>query len=172
MHPFRVFTLLLVILLASSTILRAADPFEAFVVGLRSACAKAPATNCTGAVSAFLDTNASGRIELRELRRASKKAGSSVRNKASALKPLERNMISVALMVIHHAGLAKVFSNFDTNADGGLNNDELFADFRLDQRSFGAVIKDPKSVNWKSFAQRFGKVGFLIIDLLPPSHRR
>ena len=96
----------------------------------------------------------------------------SVRNKASVLKPLERNMIAVALMVVHHAGLAKVFSNFDTNSDGGLNNDELFADFRMDQRSFGAIVKDPKSVNWKTFAQRFGKVGFLITDLLPPSHRR
>ncbi len=81
-------------------------------------------------------------------------------------------MIAVALMVVRHAGLARVFANFDTNADGALSTEELFADFRTDQRSFGAVVKDPKGVNWKTFAQRFGKVGFLITDLLPPSHRR
>ena len=81
-------------------------------------------------------------------------------------------MISVALMVVRHAGLPNVFANFDANSDGALTNEELFADFRIDQRSFSAIVKDPKSVNWKTFAQRFGKVGFLIKDLLPPSHQR
>ena len=172
MQPLRILILVFIILLAGSGITRAADPFAAFFVTLRSACTQGPSTNCVAAVSAFLDTDASGRIELRELERARRKADLSVRNKASPLKPLERNMIAVALMVVHHAGLAKVFSNFDTNADGGLNNDELFADFRIDQRPFATLVKDQKSVNWKSFAQRFGKVGFLITDLLPPSLRR
>jgi hypothetical protein len=172
MQPLRVLILLVIILLTSSSMVRAADPFASFIVGLRSACGQGPSTHCVGAVSAFLDTNASGRIELRELRQASHKARLSVRNKASMLRPLERNMIAVALMVMHHAGLAQVFSNFDTNADGGLSNEEMFADFRIDQRPFGTIVKDPKSVNWKTFAQRFGKVGFLITDLLPPLHRR
>ena len=172
MQLLRVVMLLLIILLSGSGLVRAADPFAAFIVGLRSACAQGPSTNCVGAVSAFLDTDASGRVELGELKQARQKASFSVRNRAPALKPLERNMIAVALMVVHHAGLAKVFSNFDTNADGTLSNKELFADFRIDHRSFGAIVKDPKSVNWKTFAQRFGKVGFLITDLLPPPHRR
>ncbi len=172
MRAISVIALLFATLLAGSNIARAAGPFDAFIVGLRSACAKSPSTNCTHAVGAFLDTNASGGIELRELEQALSKARSSVRNKASKLSPLERNMIAVALMVVRHAGLARVFANFDTNADGALSTEELFADFRTDQRSFGAVVKDPKGVNWKTFAQRFGKVGFLITDLLPPSHRR
>ena len=60
----------------------------------------------------------------------------------------------------------------DANDDGGLSEDEIFADFQRDQRPMAKIVADPDSVDWASFAGRFGKLGFLVLDLLPPSHRK
>lgn len=151
---------------------RAAVPFDDFIVGLRSACARAPAATCAGAIGAYLDSDADGGIELREVERARDRARRAARDEKSALNSVERSLIAVALMVFKHAGLPEVFANFDADADGRLSQAELFADFRLDRRSFKDVIADPDAVDWKRFAGRFGKVGFLITDLLPSSHRK
>jgi hypothetical protein len=150
----------------------AADPFASFITGLRSACAKPPASRCAAAINGYLDTDASGRIELRELEAAREQAKLSIRNKPSPLSGMERNIIAVGLMIINHAELAKVFANFDANGDGGLTSAEMFADFRMDRRPFRAIVKDPNAVNWKAFAARFGKVGFLITGLVPKPSRR
>jgi hypothetical protein len=64
-----------------------------------------------------------------------------------------------------------VFSNFDSNGDGGLDEDEMFADFDLDQRPFAELVSDPDAVDWQSFATRFGPAGILIIGLLPEEYR-
>lgn len=150
---------------------RATDPFGAFIKGLRPTCARAPSADCVSAVSAYLDANGNGRVEFWELQRVLTQAGRAVGDKGSALNGIERNLTAVGLMVVRYAGPAKVFANFDSNRDGGLTSEELFADFRIDRRPFGKIVKDPKAVDWKRFAGRFGKVGFLITDLLPPSHK-
>ncbi|MDH3239465.1 MAG: hypothetical protein OEO83_02245 [Alphaproteobacteria bacterium] len=150
----------------------AGDPFGAFIKALRPTCARAPSADCASAVAAYLDTNGNGRVEFGELQRALAQAGRSVGDKGSALNGIERNLTVVALMAVRYAGAAEVFANFDANRDGSLSTAELFADFRIDRRPFGQIVKDPKAVDWKRFAGRFGKVGFLITDLLPPSHRR
>jgi hypothetical protein len=150
----------------------AANPFGAFIQGLRPVCARAPAADCAAAVGRFLDANGNGRIELKELEQAQSAAGRSIADTGSGLNAIERNMTFVGLMVMKHAGLPQVFANFDANGDGVLSRAELFADFRIDRRPFGAIVKDPKAVDWKAFAARFGKVGYLITGLLPPSHRR
>jgi hypothetical protein len=150
---------------------RAADPFGAFVKSLRPTCARAPSADCVTAVSAYLDANGNGRVEYSELQRALTDAGKAVGDKGSALNGIERNLTAVALLALRYAGPAQVFANFDANRDGGLSTEELFADFRIDRRPFGKIVKDPKAVNWKRFAGRFGKVGYLITDLLPPGHK-
>ncbi len=172
MLQMRFVALLLLSIFAGAVVARAGTSFDAFVVGLRPVCAKSPSPDCASAIGSFLDSNANGRIEFAEAKRARDQAKRSVRDKNASLNSIERSMISVALMVFQHAGIRKVFANFDTDADGSLSQSELFADFRLDQRPFKDVIADPKGVDWKSFAARFGKVGFLITDLLPPSHRQ
>jgi hypothetical protein len=149
----------------------AADPFGAFVKSLRPTCARAPSADCVSAVSAYLDANGNGRVEYSELQRALTQAGKAVGDKGSALNGIERNLIAVALLALRYAGPAQVFANFDADRDGGLSTEELFADFRIDRRPFGKIVKDPKAVNWKRFAGRFGKVGYLITDLLPSSHK-
>jgi len=151
---------------------RAAVPFDDFVVGLRSACATAPAATCADAIGAYLDADADGGIELREVERARDRARRAARDENSTLNSTERSLIAVALMVFEHAGLPKVFANFDADADGRLSQAELFADFRLDRRPFKDVVADPDGVDWKRFAARFGKVGFLITDLLPSPDRK
>lgn len=149
----------------------AADPFGAFIKSLRPTCARAPSAHCVSAVSAYLDANGNGRVEFRELQRALAQAGKSAGDKGSALNGIERNLTVVGLLAMRYAGPAQVFANFDANRDGGLSTEELFADFRIDRRPFGKIVKDPKAVDWKRFAGRFGKVGYLITDLLPPSHK-
>ncbi|MDH3703590.1 MAG: hypothetical protein OEU46_20010, partial [Alphaproteobacteria bacterium] len=161
---------ILLSIFAGTVVAQAGIPFDTFVVGLRPVCATSPSPDCASAIGSFLDSNANGGVEIAEVKRARDRAKRSVRNNNSSLNSIERSMISVALMVFQHAGIRKVFANFDTDADGSLSQSELFADFRLDQRPFKDVIADPKGVDWKSFAARFGKVGFLITDLLPPSH--
>ena len=172
MQPIRLSILVFLLLVAGSQAVLAADPFAAFITGLRSACATPPASRCAAAVNAYLDSDASGRIELRELQQARRGARLSIQNKSSPLSGLEKNMIAVGLMILNHAGLAKVFANFDANSDGGIDSAEIFADFRMDRRPFRAIVKDPKAANWKAFARRFGKIGFLITGLIPQSRER
>jgi hypothetical protein len=162
--------LLFVSIFAAAAVAHAAIPFGDFVVGLRPVCTKAPSSDCAGAIGAYLDSNANGGVELAEIEGAQDRARRAARDEESSLNSAERSMIAVALMVFKHAGLRKVFTNFD--ADGRLSQAELFADFRLDQRPFKDVIADRDGVDWKRFAARFGTVGFLITDLLPPSHSK
>ncbi|NKB48708.1 MAG: hypothetical protein GKS02_05005 [Alphaproteobacteria bacterium] len=150
----------------------AQDSFANFIIGLRDICAQEPARQCTGRVSAHLDANADKQVSLKEFEAVRNQAKSATKERESGLSPIERNLTSVALLTLKQAKLATVFANFDANDDGGLSEDELFADFQIDQRPFGDIVADPDAVDWRAFAARFGKVGFLIIDLLPPSHRK
>jgi hypothetical protein len=168
MQPLRLFALVCLFLVGLSQAAPAADPYAAFVTGLRSHCAKPPAARCAVAVNRFLDRNFNGRIELLELKQARRRARIALRTKQAPLTALERNLTAVGLMILKYAGIEQVFANFDADGDGGIDSKELFADFRMDRRPFRAIVVDPKAANWKSFAQRFGKVGFLITDLVSP----
>jgi hypothetical protein len=150
----------------------AQESFAGFIVGLRDVCAKEPARACTGQVSSFLDGDNDSRVSLQEFENVRVQAKSAVNGRDSGLSATERNSISIGLLALPHANLATIFSRFDADADGGLSEDELFADFELDQRPLAKIISDPDGVDWNSFAARFGKIGFLVLDLLPLSHRK
>lgn len=150
----------------------AQDTFAGFIVGLRDICANQPARTCTRRVSSFLDGDNDNQVSLREFEALRAAAKSTVRNRDSGLSTIERNLISIGLLTLRQAKLATVFANFDTDKSGGLSEDELFADFRLDSRPFAKIVSDPNAVDWQDFAARFGKVGFLVLDLLPPGHRK
>ena len=150
----------------------AQDKFAGFIVGLRDVCAEQPARACTGRVSSFLDSDKDKRVSLREFEAVRGDAKSAVSKKNSSLSTTERNMISIALLAFQQVKLADVFGKFDSNNDGGLSEGELFADFKLDQRPMAKIVADDNGVDWQSLAARFGEVGFLLLDLLPPSHRK
>ncbi len=149
----------------------AQDTFAGFIVGLRDVCSQEPARVCTQRVAAFLDSDNDSRISLEEFQNVHAQAKSAVKRRESSLSATEHNLISIGLLALPRANLAAIFARFDADADGGLSEDELFADFALDQRPLGKIIADPGGVDWKSFAARFGKIGFLVLDFLPPSHR-
>lgn len=150
----------------------AQETFAGFIVGLRDVCARKPARACTNQVSSFLDGDNDSRVSLREFESVRVQAKSAVKDRDTGLSAIERNLISVGLLALPHANLATVFASFDADADGSLSEDELFADFELDRRPLGKIISDPDGVDWQAFAARFGKVGFLVLDLLPPGHRK
>jgi len=150
----------------------AQESFAGFIVGLRDVCAKEPARACTKQVSSFLDGDNDSRVSLREFQAVHAQAKSAVKGRDSGLSTTERNLISIGLLALPHANLATIFARFDADADGGLSEDELFADFELDRRPLDKIISDPDGVDWSAFAARFGKIGFLVLDLLPPSHRK
>jgi hypothetical protein len=168
MTSLRVPLFLFLLVFAGPDVARAADPFESFIVGLRSTCARAPATRCTAAVSAFLDSDRNGKVEPDELEAASGMATASIGNTDGPLNATERSSVAVALMILKSAGMPQVFAGFDSNGDGGIDKAEMFQDLRIDRRPFGIIVRDPKSTNWSAFAQRFGKVGRLIKGLVPP----
>jgi len=168
----RVSALLSVILLAAAATARPAAPFDAFVAGLRSVCARPPASACATAITAYLDANRDGGVELAEIEAARAGARRAAGDEASTLNSAERSLIAVALAVFAYADLPKAFANFDADGDGRLSKAEMFADFRLDKRSFRDVVADPDGVDWTRFAARFGKVGALITDLVPPRGRK
>ncbi|MGE0651524.1 MAG: hypothetical protein AB7P12_07225 [Alphaproteobacteria bacterium] len=168
MTPLRVSLLLLLFLFAGPEAARAADPFESFIVGLRSTCARAPAMSCTTAVSRFLDSDRNGKVEPHELDAASRMATAAIGKSDGPLNATERSSVAVALMILKSAGTPQVIAGFDSNGDGGISNTEMFQDFRIDRRPFGAIVRDRKSVDWSALSQRFGKVGGLLKGLEPP----
>lgn len=150
----------------------AQETFAGFIVSLRDVCDQEPARVCTKRVSSFLDGDNDNRVSLREFENVHAQAKLAVKGRASNLSTTERNLISIGLLALPHANLATIFARFDSDGDGGLSEDELFADFVLDQRPLAKIISDPNGVDWNSFAARFGKIGFLVLDLLPPRHRK
>lgn len=150
----------------------AQETFAGFIVGLRDVCAKEPARACTKQVSSFLDGDNDGLVSLPEFENVRTQAKAAVKGRDSGLSTLEHNLISIGLLALPHANLATIFARFDTDGDGGLSEDELFADFELDQRPLGKIIADPGGVDWQAFTARFGKIGFLVRDLLAPIQRK
>ena len=150
----------------------AEDSFAGFIVGLRDVCAEQPARACTRRVSSFLDVDNDNQVSLREFEAVRGQAKSAVGEKNSGLSTTERNMISISLLAFQQVKLDDVFAKFDSNKDGGLSESELFADFQLDQRPLAKIVADADGVDWQSFAGRFGEIGFLLLDLLPPGHRK
>lgn len=149
----------------------AQDTFAGFIVGLRDVCSQKPARVCTQRVAAFLDSDNDSRISLEEFQSVHAQAKLALKRRGSSLSATEHNLISIGLLALPRANLAAIFARFDADADGGLSEDELFSDFALDRRPLGKIIADPGGVDWKSFAARFGKIGFLVLDLLPPGRR-
>jgi len=162
----------LAIAMAAATPAAAQDAFTGFITGLRDVCADEPARACTARVTSYLDIDNDKRVSLAEFETVRDLAKTAVANGEKDLSTAERNLISIGLLTLQHAKLDKVFAKFDGDGDGGLSEQEMFADFRVDQRPFGDIVADPDSVDWTTFASRFGKVGFLVIDLLPPGHRK
>jgi hypothetical protein len=95
-------------------------------------------------------------------------ATASIGKSDGPLNATERSSVAVALMILKSAGMPQIFAGFDSNGDGGIDRAEMFQDFRIDRRPFGAIVRDRKSVDWSAFARRFGKVGGLINGLVPP----
>lgn len=149
----------------------AQESFAGFIASLRDVCAEQPARSCTRRVSAFLDSDQDQRITLREVESVRAQARSSVQDRTSGLNGAERSSISIGLLALPRANLATVFANFDANRDGGLSEDELFADFRLDQRPLAKIIADPDGVDWTTFATRFGEIGLFLLEMLPARRR-
>jgi hypothetical protein len=146
---------------------RAQDSFAGFIVGLRDVCAQQPARTCTRRVSSFLDRDNDARVSLEEVKTVRAEAQSTARDRNAAISGIERSSISIGLLALPSANLPTVFANFDTDRDGGLSEDELFADFRLDQRPLAKIVADPDGVDWGAFAARFGEIGLFLLDLLP-----
>lgn len=155
----------------STTPAAAQDSFARFITSLRDVCAQDPASACTQRVSNFLDNNQDNQISLQEFEVVRAQATSTVKSPNSGLSKVERSLISMGALTLQNANLAATFANFDSNADGGLSESELFADFKLDHRPLGKIIADPDGVDWARLAGRFGKFGTLFLGLLPPSHR-
>ncbi len=162
----------LVFFVASATPAAGQDAFTGFIKGLRDVCAEKPAAACTERVTAYLDVDNDKLVSLDEFETVRDLAKIAVANGEKELSATERNLIAIGLLTLQHAKLDNVFAKFDTDGNGGLSEQEMFADFEVDQRPFGDIVADPDSVDWPAFAERFGKVGFLVMDLLPPSHRR
>lgn len=145
--------------------------FDGFVDSMRVICAEQPSASCAYAVRTFLDADGNGYVTQDEVVQARDEARDSMKSQESRLGPEERGIVAVALLVTQDSQIPGVFSNFDSNGDGGLDEDEMFADFSLDQRPFAELVSDPDAVDWQSFATRFGPAGILIIGLLPEEYR-
>lgn len=142
-----------------------AAEFADFLATARSYCPRAPAPACVDRLWLFVDRDRDGAIQLAEaetMQRAAQGWSEAVERQG---KDEERDVALLALLVVKGVGLPQIFAGFDGNADGGLTRAELLADFRLDQRPFGAIVADREAVDWPSFAARFGALGGL---LTPP----
>ena len=157
--------------LAGAGLAHATAVFEGFVDSMRVICNEQPSASCAYAVKTFLDADGNGYVTQDEVVQARDDARDSMKSQESGLGPEERGIVAVALLVTQDTQIPVVFSNFDSNGDGGLDEDEMFADFNLDQRPFAELVSDPDAVDWQSFATRFGPAGILIIGLLPEKFR-
>lgn len=158
-------------ILGGAALAHATAVFEGFVNSMRTICSEQPSTSCAYAVSTYLDANGDGSVSQDEIVQARDEARSAMQEQTADLNPEARGIIAVALLVSQDSQIPGVFSNFDSNGDGGLDEAEMFADFTLDERPFAELASDPDAVDWQSFASRFGPAGMLIIGMLPPEYR-
>lgn len=141
--------------------------FESQIAGVRTVCDSASSEACSKAVHKFLDTNNDARVSFKEVEAAQASASASVQDRTSGLTPDERVLFGLALIGMKSAGATQVFTNFDTNGDGGLAHSEMFADVRLDNRPFAVLTNDPDAVDWQALAGRFGTFGRSLVGMVP-----
>lgn len=145
------------------------EAFEARVGELRTICDGASSQVCSRAVYGFLDNNRDSRVTFDEVQSVQSRATTAVQDRKNSLTADERVLFGLALIGMKSAGAAQVFSNFDSDGDGGLSHGELFADVKLDNRPFAALANDPNAVDWQKLAGRFGTLGQSLVGMLPTS---
>lgn len=145
---------------------------EPRIAETRAICETAPSSICSRAIHRTLDQDRNGTVSFPEMELVRSQATVLVRDRKNSLTADERAVFGLTLFGLLSAGPPKVFANFDTDASGSLDHDEMFADIRLDARTFAAVASDPEAVDWPSLAARFGKIGQSLIGMLPANASR
>ena len=86
--------------------------------------------------------------------------------KGRALPKTDARSIDVALVSLDQVGLPTLMSRYDANRDGEVSQKELLADIRLDSRPLGAILGDPRAVNYDAIGRRFGGLGVAAVTLV------
>lgn len=160
-------TILMAIVSAGAEPTGDANILDVRISETRVICARGPSTNCSRAIHRVMDSDGDDMVSLDEIDSARMQATRLVHDRKSSLSPEERTIFGLAVFGLISAGPPQVFANFDTDKNGALDHDEMFADIRLDQRPFATVVNDPGAVDWTSLANRFGKLGQTLIRQLP-----
>lgn len=147
----------------------AGEGFGRFLDAARGHCATAPAPACIDRLWPYADGNRDGVLTLAEVQRLEKDAAAWAQTVDRTRKDPERDTTLMVLMVLKQAQLPRAFDGFDSDRDGVLTRDELFADFKFDNRPFARLAADPEAVNWTSFGNRFGPIGVLLASLMRPA---
>lgn len=159
-------------LLVTASSAWAQSPLEPHIAETRVICETGPSSTCSRAIHRILDQDRNGNVSFLEMERVRSQAAELVRDRKNTLTPDERAIFGLTLFGLLSAGPSQVFANFDTDGSGALDHDEMFADMRLDARTFAVVASDPDAVDWPSLAARFGKIGQSLIGILPANASR
>jgi len=160
--PILCVSLALIALVSSPSLATSGNYFATFIGTAKTFCPKAPAIACVERLWPFADQNQDGAIQLTEAEALYQAADLWSSNVDRKVKDQDRDVTLLALLVIQSSGLKTIFAAFDSDADGGITREELLADFRLDGRPFGELVKDSEAVDWSGFASRFGVMGSLM----------
>lgn len=140
--------------------------FGNVIAELRHVCNRPPAAACAERVMAFFDGDGNGLVSWGELEAARLLARAGLDAGRDGVSNTERGLLALALLALENTGSDVVFAGFDSNGDGGIGRDEMFADIRLDGRALSDIVADPGAVDWQGFAGRFGMSGRLFLPLL------
>lgn len=156
---------------AATRLATAAPAFEQLIDTATGSCKAAPAEDCIDRTWPLADTDGDGKLSQAEVNALHRSAAQWVRDRFGSGVRQEQQITLAVLGLFSLAGTDAVFGRFDADKDGALTRGEVFTDFRFDGRPFPELVMDPQAVEWPALAARFGQVGMLLLELLPPSHR-
>ena len=147
---------------------QAAVAFEHFIRRSGPLCLSSPSTDCFARGWRFADRNGDGALALDELTEIRSELLQWTEWRGESLRGGERLGISTGIWIVDSVGLPTLFAGFDSDGSGGLSQEELLADVRLDERPLAQVLLDPAAVDRKAIAGRLGKLSPMLDALLKP----
>ncbi len=133
---------------------REIEAVNGLITGAADACTRQPAQACVDLGWAFAGLSPDDGLTAADLAEVRNVVGVWFQASQAILPPRARTLVGLGMLLFDGRGPDRLIAGFDANGDARVDQSELLADVRLDDRPMSQLILDPDAVDRASLAQR------------------